>query len=92
MVRVCGQSGEQSIDDNNENLATILANIQQRLEEQAIKMQQQSTVIQNLEHRAKWMLEMFRPNITLEIESGGGQPTTMVDYIEKTYMIEYCLN
>ena len=40
MARVRGQSGEKTIDDQNENLPVILANIQQRLEEHAIMMQQ----------------------------------------------------
>ena len=89
MVRVHSQSGEQSIDDQNENLATILASIQQRLEEQVMMMQQQAVVIQNLEQQVKGMLEMFRPNITLAIESGGEQSTSMENCIEGDYGAEY---
>ena len=51
MVRERGQNGEKPVNDQNRDLAAILANIQQRLEEQAVMMQQQSTVIQNLQQQ-----------------------------------------
>ena len=38
------------------------------------------------------MLEVFRPDISLAIESGGGQPATTADYIEKAYRAEHRLN
>jgi len=44
------------------------------------------------EQRVKHMLDMFRPDISLAIESGGGQLTTTVDYIERAYMAENRLN
>ena len=34
------------------------------------------------EQRTKRMLEMFRPDISLAIESGGDQPVTTTDCIE----------
>ncbi|KAL5546618.1 hypothetical protein UlMin_006305 [Ulmus minor] len=44
------------------------------------------------EQRVKRMLEVFRPDISLAIESGGGQPATMADCIEKAYRAEHRLN
>ena len=44
------------------------------------------------EHRVKKMLEMFRPDITLAIESGGDPPTTTMNCVECTYMAEHYLN
>ena len=41
MVRERGQNGEQKLNGQNGDLVAILANIQQRLEEQAVIMQQQ---------------------------------------------------
>ena len=38
------------------------------------------------------MLEMFQPDISLAIESGGDQPTTITDCIEHAYRAEHCLN
>ena len=38
------------------------------------------------------MLEMFRPDISLAIESGGDQPTTTTDYVERAYRVEHRLN
>ena len=43
------------------------------------------------EQRVKPMLEMFR-HISLAIESGGGQPTTKADCIERAYRAEHHLN
>ena len=51
MVRGRGQNGEQPENDQNGNLAAILANIQHRLEKQALMMQQQFAVIQNLQQQ-----------------------------------------
>jgi len=51
MVRRRSQNGEQSTNGQGRDLATILANIQQRLEEHAILMQQQSVVIQTLQQQ-----------------------------------------
>ena len=51
MVRGRSQNGEQPANGQNGDLATILANIQQRLEEQAVLMQQQSVVIQTLQQQ-----------------------------------------
>ncbi|KAL5559193.1 hypothetical protein UlMin_035404 [Ulmus minor] len=44
------------------------------------------------EQRVKRMLEVFRPDISLAIESSGGQPATTVDCIEKAYRAEHRLN
>ncbi|KAL5557083.1 hypothetical protein UlMin_039319 [Ulmus minor] len=44
------------------------------------------------EQRVKRMLEVFRPDISLAIESGGGQPATTADCIEKAYRAEHRLN
>ncbi|KAL5545301.1 hypothetical protein UlMin_009085 [Ulmus minor] len=44
------------------------------------------------EQRVKCMLEVFRPDISLAIESGGGQPDTTADCIEKAYRAEHRLN
>ena len=44
------------------------------------------------DQRVRRMLEMFRPDISLAIESGGGQPATTVDCIEKAYRAEHRLN
>lgn len=44
------------------------------------------------EQRVKRMLEMFRPNIALAIESGGDQPKTTTDCIERAFRVEHCLN
>ena len=44
------------------------------------------------EHRVKWMLEMFRLDISLAIESGDDQPTTTIDYVEPAYRAEHRLN
>ena len=49
MVRGCSQNREQTANGQNGDLATILANIQKKLEEQATMMQQQSAIIQNLQ-------------------------------------------
>jgi len=49
MARGRSQNEEQHVGDQNGNLAAILANIQQRLEEQVIMMQQQSAIIQTLQ-------------------------------------------
>ena len=38
------------------------------------------------------MLEVFRPDISLAIESGGGQVATMADCIKKAYRVEHRLN
>ena len=38
------------------------------------------------------MLEMFPPNISLTIESGGDQPTTTTDCVERAYMDKHRLN
>ena len=44
------------------------------------------------EQRTKRMLEIFRPNIALTIESEGDQPTTMVDCFERAYRAKHLLN
>ena len=44
------------------------------------------------EQRIKRMLEMFRPDIALAIESGGDQPTTTIDCIECDYRAKHRLN
>ena len=44
------------------------------------------------EQQTKRMLEMFRLNIALAIESGGDQPTTIVACIERAYRAKYRLN
>lgn len=44
------------------------------------------------EQRVKRMLEVFRPDISLAIESGRGQPATTADCIEKAYRAEHRLN
>ena len=51
MARERGQNGEQPKNDQNENLAAVLANIQQRLEDQAVMMQLQSPIRQNLQQQ-----------------------------------------
>ena len=40
----------------------------------------------------KRMLEMFRPHITLTIESRGDQPTTTTDCIKRAFRAERRLN
>ena len=37
------------------------------------------------EQQVKWMLEMFRPDISLSIEGGGDPPTTTTNCVERTY-------
>ncbi|KAL5580561.1 hypothetical protein UlMin_013003 [Ulmus minor] len=44
------------------------------------------------EQRARRMLEMFRPEISLSIESIGGQPTTTTECTEKAYRAEHRWN
>ncbi|KAL5548161.1 hypothetical protein UlMin_003392 [Ulmus minor] len=44
------------------------------------------------EQRTKRMLEMFRPDISLAIESGGDQPKTTSDCIERAFRVEHRLN
>ncbi len=44
------------------------------------------------EQQIKRMLEMFRPDISIAIESGGDQPTTTTDCVERTYRAEHRLN
>ena len=44
------------------------------------------------EQRVKWMLEMFQPNIAFAIESGGDQPTTTTNCVERAYRAEHRLN
>ena len=44
------------------------------------------------EQRVKRMLEVFRLDISLAIESSGGQPNTTADCIEKAYRAEHRLN
>ena len=44
------------------------------------------------EQRMKRMLEMFRHDISLTIESGGDQPTTTIDCVERAYRAGHCLN
>ena len=51
MVHARGQNSDQSENGLNGNLIAILASIQQRLEEQAVMMQQQSAIIQNLQQQ-----------------------------------------
>ncbi|KAL5547943.1 hypothetical protein UlMin_003174 [Ulmus minor] len=44
------------------------------------------------EQRARRMLEMFRPEISLSIESIGGQPTTTTECTERAYRAEHRWN
>lgn len=44
------------------------------------------------EQRNNCMLEMFRPDTALTIESGGDQPTTTTDCIERAFRPEHRLN
>ena len=44
------------------------------------------------EQQTKRMLEMFWPNIALAIESGGDQPVTTIDCIERANRAEHHLN
>ena len=44
------------------------------------------------EQQTKRMLEMFRPNIALAIESGRDQPTTTTYCIERAFRAEHRLN
>ena len=41
------------------------------------------------EDRLKRMMDMFRPDIALAIESGGSLPTTVARYVERAVQIEY---
>ena len=43
------------------------------------------------EERLRKMMDMFHPNITLAIKSGGSPPTTVADCVEKTIHVEYRL-
>ena len=38
------------------------------------------------------MLDMFRPDIALAIESGSNAPTTTMDCVDRDYWIEHQLN
>ena len=51
MVHGRSQNGEQSANSQNRDLVAILTNIQQKLEEQAVIMQQKSVVIQNIQQK-----------------------------------------
>ena len=37
------------------------------------------------------MMDMFRPDIALAIESGGGPPTTVADCVDRAIRVEYRL-
>lgn len=43
------------------------------------------------EDRLRRMMNMFRPDITLAIESGGGPPTTVVECVDRAIRVEYRL-
>ena len=43
------------------------------------------------DERLKRMMDMFRPDITLAIESGGSPPTTVAKHVERTIRVEYKL-
>ena len=44
------------------------------------------------EQRARCMLEMFKPEISLAIESTSGQPTTTIECTERAYQVEHRWN
>ena len=44
------------------------------------------------EQRVKRILDMLRSDITLAIESGGDQPTTTTNCVERAYKAEHCFN
>ena len=46
-------------------------------------------MVRTEEDRLKRMMDMFRPDIALAIESGGSSPTTMARCIERAVRIEY---
>ena len=43
------------------------------------------------EERLRRMMNMFRLEIALAIESGGGPPTTVADYVDRAIRVEYRL-